>query len=881
MVRQNMRRLTFVFLFALVSVSAAAAQQVPSSNFNGGRTQLNLNFVQTAGDYGFINALKSAQTWSYVKSTGPNCSSGAPAPSELNLNGYPLAESNGITHCGGLQTLFYIPSTNELAGDYIIDWSGHCTLGIANSYTTVSGSHTSSPWRIRFDSNKTRIPFAILGTDGTCDNIRFYNINHQAALNSGKVFTPYFEQILRNGKVGTLRFENWTGNFSQLTNITQWSHNKPTSYVYYWGNELRSSLYAGTTTNNGNAYLVTCSSPCTAETEAPRDKDLILLQFNASATSNSPVTLNLNATGAVSVTDMCACGNEYGLWRTEYPVANKYAALVYDAGLNVWLKYGGDLVGNAGISNGVPPQIILQLCNEIGSHCWINAPYLSLDPDQGYVTALAQLAQQVLQFGIKLIIEPPDETWNSVYPWTNYARLKSTVNWNANDVNQEYGMWLAEIGKDVSSVYDGDTTKYSVVGCEWTTLGPIGTTSTRFTSAQFVAHGGWAAAKYATHLCIAGYWTPAEYETAQEIVDAYNYVTADSSLTRNAIATNFVNTGANSFGMNQRFTLPTINDLYRKWAAVIRDFDTTYGANMHFDQYEGGYSPDFDRGNNATLASRNAATITGISSASSAVLTLGNDSFSNAMSAAAGMSVTVAEVNPWTFNGTFTVQSVGAGSNTNKVTINLDSSALAYVSGGTMTYNGVSASISGVMNTWPCAYALSSPIAIWPGFSVAVSGATGTHASQYNVSQRVVSIDSTGKNVTTTLNCTSLGSTGGSSVMSATMASAVNTLREAGKFTSAAATLTTTNFNNFAAQSPAGEFPSMFVFSGWGWSGVAPGATAAPSAWPVFDFDIYQTPSPQWNAIVNYNAGSYPYLLKRDLYPATNDNSPVWLNGAA
>ena len=101
-------------------------------------------------------------------------------------------------------------------------------------------------------------------------------------------------------------------------------------------------------------------------------------------------------------------------------------------------------------------------------------------------------------------------------------------------------------------------------------------------------------------MCIAGYWTPAEYKTAQEIVDAYNYVTAGSSLTRNAIATNFVNTGANSSGMNQQFTLSTINDLYRKWAAVIRDFNTRYGVNIGFDQYEGGYSPDFDRGNNAT-----------------------------------------------------------------------------------------------------------------------------------------------------------------------------------------------------------------------------------------------------------------------------------------
>ena len=77
------------------------------------------------------------------------------------------------------------------------------------------------------------------------------------------------------------------------------------------------------------------------------------------------------------------------------------------------------------------------------------------------------------------------------------------------------------------------------------------TTFTRFTSAQFVAHGGWAAAKYATHLCIAGYWTPAEHGTAQDIVDAYNYVTAELYLKPNAIATIFCESGANNFGMNE------------------------------------------------------------------------------------------------------------------------------------------------------------------------------------------------------------------------------------------------------------------------------------------------------------------------------------------
>ena len=858
---------TFFCLLLCATIGHAQQAFVTANYFNGGKTQVVLNFVLSAGDYAFINALKSGQSWSYVNRAGA-CSNGAPTPDELNSDGYPVAGSKGITSCGGLLTLFSIPHSDELAGDYIVDWTGKCKIGVSASFSTisgsgsVSGSYGTSPWRIRFNANQSKIPFSLSASDGTCGNVKFYNINHQDILNNGAVFTPYFEQILKDAKIGSIRFEDWQGDYGQVTNITNWADNKPTSYVYYWGAEFRRSIYAGSTgtgggcteviDGSGSAYCISYGNG------APVDKQEMILVWDQSGTGGSvspEVTLNLNNTGPVRVVDMNGLAiiggaGGQGLYTTEVPAAGKEGTVVYDAKLNVWLKYGGDAaIGNVGLINAIPPAIMIRLCNDIGAHCWINIPYLSLDPDQDYVTGLATLAKNTLIAGLQLIVEPPDETWNGLYPWTNYANAKAAANWPAatdKSYNQEYGKWVSVIGQDVSAVYGGDKSKYSIEDCVW--MIQAANSAPRFTSPNYVTYdGGPPAYNYVTNLCLPGYWYPTEFLTMQETIDAYNYVTSGSTVTQAALARSFIDTATGVTG-NTQFSIPSVNTLYANFASFLAGINSSYGTHIGMNQYEGGYNDV------TTIAAHSGvASITSISSASSAVLTLGNGSYSDPMSAVVGMPVTVTGVTPSGFNGTYTVTAVGVGANINKVTINLNSTSLTYSSGGTMTYLGASAAISSISsNSRECVFVLSSPLTIWPGYSVTISGAS---PSGYNGRKQIVSTDSTGLNVTTTLDCTSLGAISGNPVMTANMLTVAQTLRIAAKFAPDIQTLTTTNYTDWANNG--GTFPSTFVFSTNSWNGTSAHSVSAPSGWANFQ-SIYNTPSPQWNATVSWNGGTYP-----------------------
>ena len=60
-----------------------AVAPVVTTGFNGGRSQVNLNFPQWGGDYPFLNCFKTAQQWSLCDNSGP------PEPNTLDGDGYP------------------------------------------------------------------------------------------------------------------------------------------------------------------------------------------------------------------------------------------------------------------------------------------------------------------------------------------------------------------------------------------------------------------------------------------------------------------------------------------------------------------------------------------------------------------------------------------------------------------------------------------------------------------------------------------------------------------------------------------------------------------------------------------------------------------------
>src|SRR5262245_60628790 len=93
---------------------------------NGGRSQINLGFLQIGGQYPFINHLKTAQAWSYI--TG----GGGVSQADLDENGYPTTINNN-----GVFTRFYIPTEADRPGNWLCRWVGGGAG--ATIYTNFSG----------------------------------------------------------------------------------------------------------------------------------------------------------------------------------------------------------------------------------------------------------------------------------------------------------------------------------------------------------------------------------------------------------------------------------------------------------------------------------------------------------------------------------------------------------------------------------------------------------------------------------------------------------------------------------------------------------------------------------------------------------------------
>lgn len=582
-------------LSTLLPYDVFAATSSVASAFNGGRSQVNLNFLQTGGDYPFLNCLKTAQEWTF----GDN--SNHPEPSSLDSDGYPLQISNG-----GVYTVFFVPSQAVRPGNYVITWSGNGTIFCGMSNTLVSGSKTSANGSGRYVFSTTDSRFVVgISSIGNphITNMQVFHVNDELALNAGQVFGAQFKQRLAEANFGVIRFLNWqSGN---NTNVTTWATRKPVTYVFYAGQDYRASLYAGVTTNVGANYSATLPGFTLT------DKATVIVRFNAS--NSGPCTLNVNGTGPINIL------SEYSgpLPDFAYPIGGTWqslATLVYDATLNAWIKQGGDTAkGSCGLDNGCPPELMVRLCAEIGAHPYFVTPALAIDPATDYIPSLAAYCRANGPSWMIPRFEGPNETWNSAggFYSTGYANAKSAAyGWGA-DVHNWYGKVMSVLGQAVSSAYGGDRTKYQVLcgvqtaagtDTKWGTAG----SNDRLASTKYLAQSAPPQSPYTkspafnwvTHVCCAQYITPSEYNTPQETTDAASYAAAagDPS-TQLSIATAYANTTNSGTGA---FTVSNVAILYANW----KTWALSYGI-KNMCGYEGGYSPDY--GGDATVNNLRAA----------------------------------------------------------------------------------------------------------------------------------------------------------------------------------------------------------------------------------------------------------------------------------
>ena len=66
---------------------------------------------------------------------------------------------------------------------------------------------------------------------------------------------------------------------------------------------------------------------------------------------------------------------------------------------------------SVGIPNFVPPEVFIELCNEVHANPWITEPYLAADPMTDYIPQYALFIKNNFP-NMRPEFETADETWN-------------------------------------------------------------------------------------------------------------------------------------------------------------------------------------------------------------------------------------------------------------------------------------------------------------------------------------------------------------------------------------------------------------------------------------------------------------------------------------
>lgn len=303
--------------------------------FNGGKSQVNFNFLQSGYEYPFLNYLKTAQSPKYI--TG----NAAVSPSDLNSDGYPTVIKNG-----GIYTVFFIPSLTDQPLDYKVTWSGSGTI-YTPSGTISSGNASTSGFT--FTPNTTRIVFGI--SSGTnISNLQFYYTG-DVTPDATHTFGTKFKQRLAQANFGVLRFLNWQS--ANTTNVTTWNTRKPLSYIYYSGQQFRADLFpASAMTNSGDDYTVAAPAVSSVTGLAwdgvLRDRTTVSVLFNTSSTADN---------AAVTIT--CTLGNPVVVnWSGNTLVVGDPVGFIQNVVLPGPLFPGGNFfVSATGFSSGTSFQV--------------------------------------------------------------------------------------------------------------------------------------------------------------------------------------------------------------------------------------------------------------------------------------------------------------------------------------------------------------------------------------------------------------------------------------------------------------------------------------------------------------------------------------------
>jgi hypothetical protein len=258
-------------------------------------------------------------------------------------------------------------------------------------------------------------------------------------------------------------------------------------------------------------------------------------------------TFNLNGSGAVPIKQPTGttCGSIAG----NGPSTGGYSGMVYDATLGSWLSFGGggSAFGNGYLQNFCPPEIMVQLCAEMGAHPYFVLPPLAADPLTDFYSQLASYIQSNGPAWMIPRFEGPNELWNTSpgFQQTTYATYKSLVYGWGNVFHDWMGKVMSVMGQSVASVYGQANlgTKYQVIcGVQTSIFNPSAGTGSnpRLLSTQYISNnpgppqspysntaGVAEAWRWVSHVCCNHYIVPTAYNSTP---NETNIATANISL---------------------------------------------------------------------------------------------------------------------------------------------------------------------------------------------------------------------------------------------------------------------------------------------------------------------------------------------------------------
>jgi hypothetical protein len=416
----------------------------PSTSFNGGRSQFNPNLY---GESMFIDMFKQGQGWGVIDVT----SSGY----NLDANGYPRAIPGGVA----TTSLIRIPETIERAwttGSYKVWWRGQGTLRLTGlvpdtvgpgvSSALVSGQYqvtsaTDGEFYVTVTptSSSPLIGVKAVGASGYIYDIKFYYTSDEAELLAGKILSARARQVISELGFGVIRYLDWGGqtgsNYCQTTTWDTRRHRDYYGWLYH--GQWREDLYVGETTSSitGNVYTYVIAGGA----GGPSPMETIHIKWDQTLASPTLNVAELTYKGQTNrilnfraqVPGVGQNGTESGV-----PYAGSIYTLIYDAELEAWMAYGaaGSVSVNL-LDNGIPPDVWIDICKEIGCYQWICMPPLACAPEIMLDTAVSwpynfdQLIQSTAPSWMKTIWEGPNEPWNNQFTWQKWAPARQLVQW--------------------------------------------------------------------------------------------------------------------------------------------------------------------------------------------------------------------------------------------------------------------------------------------------------------------------------------------------------------------------------------------------------------------------------------------------------------------